>query len=192
MTKKRLLHLLLALVVTALSTWMAAPAWAHATLVDSSPRQGDHLDQLPAAVSFEFSERVLEPAYVVVSAPDGTAVASGEPAVEGKVVRQALADGPDGGYTMAYRAVSEDGHPLSGEITFSVGDLGTGDGTTATEPANPAGDRADPAVPGTGSAPGQAGGAVADSDGPGLSVVVAVALFAGAAVLLVLSRRKPT
>lgn len=185
----RLSALLLALVVTTLSTFMTGPAWAHASLVDSSPRQGDLLDTLPETVWFEFSDTVLKPAYVVVTAPDGTASVSGEPTVEGTVVRQALADGPDGSYTMAYRVVSEDGHPISGEITFSVGDAVGDDSSAATESA---GDGTDQAASSTSSATSASGADAAGGDGPGLGLAVAVALFGGAAVLLLLSRRSPT
>ncbi len=64
---------------------------------------------------------MTSPAYVIVTAPDGSSVASGTPRVDGVLVRQGLTEGPDGAYTMAFRAVSEDGHPVTGEITFTVG-----------------------------------------------------------------------
>ena len=102
--------------------WAAPGASAHASLVASDPTEGQQLDTLPDSVSFEFSEAMSEPAYVAVTGPDGSSVIAGEPTVTGAVVSQTL-DGSDvpGTYTMAYRAVSEDGHPVTGQITFTVG-----------------------------------------------------------------------
>lgn len=99
----------------------AAPASAHATLVDSSPRQNQHLEALPDQVRFIFNEDMSGPAYVAVTGPDSSSVTTGAPRIDGPGLSQTLTDGPDGTYTMSYRAVSQDGHSVTGEITFSVG-----------------------------------------------------------------------
>ncbi|WP_344731348.1 copper resistance CopC family protein [Nocardioides fonticola] len=128
--RSRLLGLIgLLLGTTVALLWAAPGASAHASLVASNPTEGQRLDALPASVSFEFSEEMSEPAYVVVTGPDGSSVTSGDPEVQGAIVSQAL-DGSQaaGTYTMAYRAVSADGHPVTGQITFTVGDGGDGGG----------------------------------------------------------------
>lgn len=160
----------LVVVLGVLALLVPTPVWAHASLVDSSPRQNDTLDQLPAQVRFEFNEEMSPPAYVVVTDPDGTSLTVGDPVVDGPVVTQEIADGPDGAYTMAYRAVSEDGHPITGEITFTVGEA------PATEPAPP------PATPDD-----------TESDsflsGHQIAVGGAAGLFLLAALMLLLARR---
>lgn len=169
--------------VLALAVLPAAPAAAHAALLSSSPAQGDRLRVLPAEVTFEFNQDMSAPAYVIVTAPDGSSVTDGDPEVDGAVVRQAVSEGPEGTYTMAYRVVSEDGHPVTGEIAFTVGDGGpdpTGTPSEATPEAGaPAPSTADPA-------PGQG-----DSFARRHVVALAVgaALFSAALLLLLLARR---
>ena len=174
-----LLALLLA--VLAALALAPAPALAHASLVSSTPASGARLDSLPEQVRLEFSEEVLAPAYVVITGPDGESVTVGEPTVRGTVVTQATASGPDGGYTLAYRAVSKDGHVVTGQIGFAVGDAAA----LPTPPAESDGPDIDAtAAP---EAAEQAG-----EDGLGrtaIAVLVGAGLFAGAGLLLLASRR---
>lgn len=100
----------------------SAPAYAHASMVGSSPEQGAVLDALPDQVDFEFSEPMDPTAYVVVTAPDGSALAVGEPRVDGSTVTQEIGSGADGTYLMAVKAVSRDGHPVTGRVEFVVGE----------------------------------------------------------------------
>lgn len=163
------------------------PASAHASLVASDPEAGQRFDRLPDQVRLEFSEQISAPAYVVVTAPDGSRADQGEVAIDGSVVTVALGgSAPTGTYGAAFRVVSEDGHPVTGRIGFVVGDGpldDTAPSATASAPASA--DAADPARAST-----------ADGDDDrGLSlgqvqVGVAVALFAVAAGLLLWSRRR--
>ncbi|MGL5811027.1 MAG: copper resistance CopC family protein [Nocardioides sp.] len=117
-----------------LAILLPSPASAHAGLVDSFPRQGERLESLPAEILFEFDETMSDPAYVAVTAPDGTSVTTGDPRVDGVRVRQSLTSGIDGSYTVAYRAVSEDGHAIIGELDFLVGPAGSAaDGQSAAD-----------------------------------------------------------
>lgn len=98
-----------------------APAQAHAELLSSTPKDGASVQALPAEVALEFSEEVGTSAFLEVSASDGTVVGDGEPEVLGATVTQSVSgDGPSGTYTIAYRVVSADGHPISDELTFDV------------------------------------------------------------------------
>jgi copper transport protein len=101
----------------------AAPASAHAELVSTDPADGAVLTEPPDAVTLTFSE-------AVTVAPDGIAVydAAGDPVgmtssdQEGEAVTADLPeDLADGTYVVAWRVVSDDGHPEDGELTFSVG-----------------------------------------------------------------------
>lgn len=120
-------------------------AQAHAGLVDSTPRDGATLDDLPSEVTLTFTEDINPPAYVVVRHADDTALAEGEARVEGALVRQPITAGGPGDYTLAYSVVSADGHRVTGELSFTV----TGDaaapspGATDTPAPSPGADDSD-------------------------------------------------
>ncbi|WP_405961265.1 copper resistance protein CopC [Streptomyces sp. NBC_00024] len=102
---------------------IAAPqATAHTELVTSSPGKGASLAGLPPSVTLTFSDTMTQKyAKVAVTAADGVPAAAGEPQVEGKTVTLALDAAATGGrYTVGYRVVSADGHPVSGSYTFTV------------------------------------------------------------------------
>lgn len=133
---RRLLAVLVATPLLALLALggLAAPASAHASLVSSTPEADATLDALPDEVELVFSQDVRAPAYVVVTGPDGDVV-DGSPEIDGTTVTQAVGGSTEGGYTLAYRVISADGHPISGQIAFSVGE----GGPAAAEPEADAG-----------------------------------------------------
>jgi methionine-rich copper-binding protein CopC len=112
-----------ALLAAASVALVASPASAHAPLLSSDPADGSVVETLPSTVTFTFGEDVFTPAYVTVTDPDGISVSTGDPTIAGAVVTQQLrTDGAvDGTYTASYRVVSDDGHPVSKTIHFSVG-----------------------------------------------------------------------
>lgn len=111
--------LLLALACTVLG---AGPASAHASLSGSDPAQGAVLSTLPETVELRFNEAVATPAYVVVTDADGARVDAGDAEVVDGTVTQPLAGtGAAGRYSVDFRIVSADGHPVSGTVTFEVG-----------------------------------------------------------------------
>jgi copper resistance protein C len=117
------LMLLLALgAAIVLSVVGAAPASAHTVLVKITPLAGAELTTEPTEVALEFDEPVNSTfATVVVSTAGGVSVTRGEPAVLGARVRQRLSPSMTSGvYRVAYRVVSNDGHPVSGESSFTL------------------------------------------------------------------------
>ncbi|MBV2152697.1 FixH family protein [Kitasatospora sp. SUK 42] len=104
----------------------AAPASAHATLESTDPRQNSVVATAPQAVTLTFSETVsLSGDSVRVLDPAGKAVDTGNPAhADGRdnTARVGLNSGlANGTYTVAWRAVSADSHPVGGAFTFSIG-----------------------------------------------------------------------
>jgi methionine-rich copper-binding protein CopC len=108
----------------------AAPAWAHSSLISSSPAADSVLAQAPDRVELVFNEEIrdFQPKLAItVGAADPVEVT---PTVDGATVRAdltglGLATGSDGtpvAWKIGYRVVSADGHPVSGLVTFSVGD----------------------------------------------------------------------
>ncbi|MET7335261.1 copper resistance CopC family protein [Nonomuraea sp. NPDC005650] len=119
----------------------AAPALAHDALKSSSPAEGAEIKALDE-VRLEFTAGVRLP-FVIVRGPGGAELQSGKPQADGKVVTQAVKEPvPDGKYTIAYRVVSSDGHPIEGEIPFRV----KGAETPSPSPTSSASESAAPAA----------------------------------------------
>ncbi|MDX2825135.1 copper resistance protein CopC/CopD [Streptomyces ipomoeae] len=105
----------------------AGSASAHAALKGSDPADGSVLDAAPRDVTLTFTESVslLEDSIRVVD-PENRAVDTGKPGRSGgrsDTARVTLPTGlDDGTYTIAWRVVSADSHPISGALIFSIGE----------------------------------------------------------------------
>jgi methionine-rich copper-binding protein CopC len=107
------------LVSVLLGTVLATPALAHTALKRSDPAKNAKVEKLEQ-VELEFTQPVRLPT-VIVRGPDGQNVHEGKAEADGRIVTQDVADElPAGKYTIAYRVVSPDGHPVEGEIPFTV------------------------------------------------------------------------
>lgn len=100
----------------------ATSATAHDLLIGSDPADAAALTSAPAQVVLTFSaDQLAVGTAVEVTGPDGSSWVHGEPVVVGSTVTQALLPGlPDGGYTVLWRSVSGDGHPVEGTLAFSL------------------------------------------------------------------------
>ncbi|MEJ5913258.1 copper resistance CopC family protein [Pseudokineococcus sp. 1T1Z-3] len=182
----------------------APSASAHDRLVGSDPEAGAVLDAAPSQVVLTFSAEVQEIGTVLaLQDAGGDVVAEAQTAVEGRdVVLPVTTDLASGEYRVVYRVTSSDGHPISGEVPFSVDTADAAVPTTEPAPAPTEPGSASPTEEATPSAtptPTQSGATVeeteqtaAGGDVPWLPVVlvVAAALVAGAVVAAVLSRRR--
>ncbi|MFB6791101.1 copper resistance protein CopC [Streptomyces olivaceus] len=104
----------------------AGPASAHAALGSADPEDGAVLQRAPGHVTLTFSESVgLRDDSFRVLDPGGHRVRTGDTGhADGRseTARVALPGGlGEGTYTVAWRVVSADSHPVSGAFTFSVG-----------------------------------------------------------------------
>jgi methionine-rich copper-binding protein CopC len=98
----------------------AGVAHAHATVVATDPKDGARLASTPSTVALTVSEQV-ESGSIVVTAPDGSAVRTSKPRVDGRRLSTKLAESDQQGrYTVAYRVISADGHPVLGTFTFTT------------------------------------------------------------------------
>ncbi|GII60112.1 hypothetical protein Skr01_01970 [Sphaerisporangium krabiense] len=110
------LALLAALV---LGTALASPALAHTALKSSDPKKGSTVETLEG-VTLTFTESVKFPVVLVRDA-DGRAHQDGKAKLDGATVTQKVSGAlPSGKYVIAWRVVSVDGHPIEGEIPFTV------------------------------------------------------------------------
>ncbi|MFD7874187.1 copper resistance CopC/CopD family protein [Streptomyces sp. NPDC059766] len=105
----------------------AGPASAHAALRSTDPADGAVLKSAPRALTLTFTESVglLDDSFRVFD-PDNRRVRTGEPqhaADRSDTARVTLpAKLGRGTFTVAWRVVSADSHPVSGAFTFSVGE----------------------------------------------------------------------
>lgn len=163
----------------------APRAAAHTGLDTSSPGANATLAGLPPRVTLTFSDTMTEKyAKVAVTGPDGTPSATGDPQVSGKSVTLALGPASSTGrYTVGYRVVSADGHPVAGSFSFTVKAAGTpspsprvteSDGSAAPRSAEEA-------------APTRTG---EESSGSGVAVLAAIGVLALAVVGAFVARRK--
>lgn len=116
----------------------ALPAVAHSTLLSSTPEGGAELDEAPGAVVLTFNEEITDLGTdIVVSGPDGADAAGGDTEIDGAEVTRQLGDDLIAGeYSVTWRAVSADGHPIDGELSFTLTEAAAGTGgAEATEDA---------------------------------------------------------
>lgn len=113
----------------------AAPAAAHAQLVSTDPSDGALLDTAPSEVTLTFDEPVrLTAQEITVYDADGATVPSSA-GTSGTEVVISLEDPSSmrGTHVVGWFVVSADGHPISGSLTFSVGERSE----SVTEPPPP-------------------------------------------------------
>lgn len=115
----------------------AAPAAAHDALVGSTPAAGSTVDRSPASVQLRFDKTVLggtRGATALIVQGPGESRRHFETtcaAIEDRTVRAAVRLGAPGRYTVVYRVVSADGHPVSASFTFVSRASGGGSGSAA-------------------------------------------------------------
>jgi copper transport protein len=126
-TRRRLLVRCGAVAVLAavLVAAMATPAFAHATLEETSPAAGQVLDTAPKEVTLKFSESV-EASLGAIRVYDsrGGQIDIGDVSHPGGSQSQVGATLPeldDDSYVVTWRVLSADAHPVRGAFTFQVG-----------------------------------------------------------------------
>lgn len=196
-----------------LSVVGAPAAAAHDTIESSNPADGATVATVPASVTLTFDEQPQDFSPVIqVTGPDGVDWADGTPTVSGTDVSVPVKAGaPAGAYQVAYRIVSSDGHPVTGELTFtaeaaaagaaatpsSAPSASTSASSTPTSSSAPASSSVATSTPGSSAAASSAAlvspAANATDSGSGVSgwliAVIVLVIAAGGAVVAVLVRR---
>lgn len=105
---------------------LSAPlqAQAHDRLVETNPAADAQLDEAPAEIELIYSNTLIEIGNIVeVINAQGQNIAQQEVTVSGpKLVQSLPAESPVGWYLVNWRAVSSDGHPITGSFYYLVGD----------------------------------------------------------------------
>ena len=127
-------------VVAVLST--ATPALAHNVLISSDPANGSSVAAGPQKISLTFDQYVqgADVNQIAVTGPGGGQWAEGPISVVNNVISAPLRPlGPAGKYTVGYRVLSADGHPVTGELSFTLTAAGTGTPATVDAARSPGG-----------------------------------------------------
>jgi methionine-rich copper-binding protein CopC len=125
----------------------AGQAQAHDVLVSTQPAAGSAVHTGPAEVRLVFDKPVQSGfTDIEVLGPGDTYWAAGPPTISGNTVSAPLRPlGPAGGYTIRYQIVSADGHPVSGQVEFTL--AVAGNGRPAADPVGGRTPVASPVVP---------------------------------------------
>ncbi|HKN99081.1 MAG TPA: copper resistance CopC family protein [Pseudonocardiaceae bacterium] len=121
---------------------LATPASAHNVLVGTTPSRGASLSTGPSQVKFTFNSPVQRgDDTIVVLGPNGThwertphATVLGD-----SMWTQVAPLGPAGTYTASYHVISADGHPVTGDITFTLTKAGNGQPVSSASAVSNAG-----------------------------------------------------
>jgi methionine-rich copper-binding protein CopC len=122
------------------------PATAHASLVRALPADGSTVTTVPARVTLTFDETVRSPAVIVVTGPDGRRVSTGRAEVVDNTASSAVRIETAGGYTVAFRVVSADGHPVAERTSFRFAGGNASSSASSSEPTGAAAVVDDPAT----------------------------------------------
>lgn len=122
----------------------ATPAAAHNSLTGSDPRNGARLAAAPKRIELRF---LATPApattKITVTGPDDVPAAGGAPTFSGSRVSLPFKPGAAGLYIVGYQVGSTDGHPVTGEIRFTL-TTGTPVGPPSASPTLPSAGAAAP------------------------------------------------
>lgn len=121
----RLALLVSAVVSVAVATLFAVvPAHAHDQVVSASPGANESLATAPTEVVIEFTSELLDTgALINVTDASGQDVTDGDVVLDGRVVTRKLQSNlPNGQYEIVWRVVSADGHPITDQYQFSIGE----------------------------------------------------------------------
>ena len=123
-----------------------APAQAHSMLIGSTPAADATVASSPDGIELEFNQPI-NTAFATVTLTDssGTQRGSSEAIVDAERVRLAIPEPLTAGeYTVGYRVVSADGHPITGSYAFTVTAAAGQTPTSEAQEASPSSGAAEP------------------------------------------------
>jgi methionine-rich copper-binding protein CopC len=97
----------------------AVPAAAHTSLISAAPASGSAV-RPPADIELTYGEPVRFVGVVVLDARGGHHESGRPRVVDAKVTQPVAGTLPNGAYTVGWRVVAPDGHPVSGRYRFTV------------------------------------------------------------------------
>lgn len=184
-----------ALAATAL-TAAPVPALAHDTLLSSTPQDGAATQEAPQEIELTFSAPPQDVGTQIrVTDAEGADVTQGAPEIQGDAAVQDLAESAQepGEYTVVWRVVSSDGHPIEGTFDYTV-DGGAEGAASASSGSTPSQDAAEGAGSAAATPEDAQGASSEESDDDGgsavtLLVVGGIAVLGAVAAAIVMMRR---
>jgi len=99
----------------------ALPASAHAELVSASPGPGEVVPEPLTEIVLKFDDEITDQSQIQLIAADFQLAANWSQTVDGKTLTAAFEQSPPPGtYTVAWTAVTSDGHTTTGSYQFAV------------------------------------------------------------------------
>ncbi|WP_165956129.1 copper resistance CopC family protein [Streptomyces hainanensis] len=180
----------LACAALALTIASAPSAAAHTALTGSDPGENADLTAPPEQVTLTFNDPMrAEYSRVEVTLASGDSITTGTLTADGTGVVQPLdPQAPAGQYTVSYRVVSADGHPVSGSFAYTVTPPAAGKSRSTDPETTPPDEEA--AAPAEARAAEEASPAESGGGGPLPGAVVAVTLAVVGATAYGLFRRR--
>jgi methionine-rich copper-binding protein CopC len=101
------------------------PAQGHSQLVSANPRPGSVLNSSPASVKLQFNEDLINLSassnLITIQDSRGRAIETSATLVQGSLVSVSLPKKLRvGRYSVRWRVVSADGHPIAGRFSFTI------------------------------------------------------------------------
>jgi len=119
----RMTRYLLGLLLVCTFATSSPQGFAHAVLLDSSPKPGEMLMQSPSEVVANFNEGVGPIFFKVLDVKGQPVGDPGEIRLDGtKMILPLRATLPNGTYVLTYRVISADTHPVGATFGFSIGE----------------------------------------------------------------------
>lgn len=126
--------------VAALLLGVPTAAEAHDDLIETSPTDRSTTAVVPAQVTLTFGQPALAVGtIVIVTGPAGQVQTGAAVLVDSTVTEHLRPGSPAGRYTVAWRVSSADGHPVSGQFSFTASTPSPGQQTTAKTSAESTG-----------------------------------------------------
>ncbi|QZQ55069.1 copper resistance protein CopC [Curtobacterium sp. TC1] len=182
----------LAIVIGALFAILGVqPASAHSALTSSTPADGAVVTEPLDRVDLTFREAPLAGLdaglRIQVTDADGTDVSTGDVTVSGMTMGKAV-DLEDGAYTVLWRYVSPDGHPIDGSYGFEYRAAVATPSVTTSPTAEPVSPSPTSSATATGASDGAPESAPGIAPGVWVALGAGTVLAAGAVVVLLLRR----
>ncbi|MFC5922350.1 copper resistance CopC family protein [Micromonospora vulcania] len=154
----------------------ATPAAAHNSLTGSDPRDGARVATAPTRIELRFlAKPAAATTKITVTGPDNV-VAGGPPTFSGTRVSVPFKPAAAGLYIVGYQVASGDGHPVKGEVRFTL-TTGTAADPSASPSAPPPVGAGSTAAPGAATGSPSAGSASASPGVDGASMTATAPLL---------------
>ena len=116
----------ISLLLVALLSISQNSSWAHGELIKSNPKAGSTISKMPKSVWVEFDGNLISIAdkqinFLTVKNSKGKVFSEGKAFISGGRISVNIKDrSATGAIKVSWRVVSEDGHPVTSSLTFTV------------------------------------------------------------------------